>query len=194
MTLLILHGLYGNGPDHWQVWLAREAAAAGFDVCSPELPDPDTPTPGGWLAALDAALDQLQPAALQVAAHSLSCHLWSLRADRGDLAAARVLLVAPPAGPELAEVCPTFPATPLTAGPLLAACPDTTVVLGAGDPYRGDAVFRSTGLPTTLVPDGAHLNVDAGFGPWPHALRWVLGGDPPGAPLPDQSSSSREAV
>jgi hypothetical protein len=184
MSLLILHGLYGNGPGHWQGWLAGEAAAAGIDVHYPALPDKDAPTPEGWLAALDAELAALDPDALQVAAHSLACHLWARRAERDGVRAARVLLVAPPSARELAAVCPTFPATDLAAERLLAACSDTTLVLGEGDPYRPDHdAFRGTGLATRWLSGGGHVNVDSGYGEWPHALRWVLGGDPPGEPL-----------
>jgi predicted alpha/beta hydrolase family esterase len=190
MSLLILHGLYGNGPGHWQEWLAGEAAAAGMDVRYPALPEKDAPTPDAWLAALDAELADLDPDALQVAAHSLACHLWAMRAGRGDLRAARVLLVAPPSARELAAVCPTFPTTDLAAQPLLAACADTTLVLGEDDPYRpSQDAFRRTGVATQWLAGGGHINVDSGYGEWPHALRWVLGGDPPGERLADRPAT-----
>ncbi len=51
---LILHGLEGSGPGHWQPWLAERLAARGLEVEFPGLPDPSDPDPDAWLDALAA--------------------------------------------------------------------------------------------------------------------------------------------
>ena len=38
-NVLIVHGLGGSGPDHWQTWLASRLAARGVSVSYPDLPD-----------------------------------------------------------------------------------------------------------------------------------------------------------
>ena len=181
MSLLILHGLYGNEPEHWQTWLATEAPTLGFDVHYPEFPAPDTPNLDTWLTTLDSVLSNLIPDALMVVAHSLGCHLWMHRLARvPETKAARVLLVAPPQPQTLVEVSPELPGVQLDADPLRAACADTAVVLGEYDPYRPTADFIDPALPVYWVAGGGHLSVAAGFGPWPAVLAWSLGGPPPG--------------
>lgn len=181
MSLLILHGLYGNESDHWQTWLAAEAPKLSFDVHYPEFPTPDTPKLDAWLTTLDSVLSKLNPDALMVVAHSLGCHLWMHRLARvPETTAARVLLVAPPQPETLLPLCPDLPGVQLDAAPLFAACPDTAVVLGETDPYRPDSDFIDAELPTYWVADGGHLSVAAGLGPWPAVLAWALGGSPPG--------------
>lgn len=187
MTLLVLHGLAGNEAEHWQTWLVEQARLEGVEVSYPDLPDPDEPTAPSWLAAVAAVVGDIDVGSLDVVAHSLGCHLWahlvdalSGRSPRARLAR-RVLLVAPPGVPEVIEHIPSFEPARLD-GRLLRACPQTTLVLGGGDPWLADAEPLRRGLPVRTVADGRHLNVEAGYGPWPEMLSWVGGADPPGQP------------
>jgi len=41
---VILHGLDGNGPEHWQVWLTAQLTEAGREVRNPDLPDAAAPS------------------------------------------------------------------------------------------------------------------------------------------------------
>ena len=43
-SYLILHGLGGSGPGHWQTWLAARLRADSERVAYPDLPDPDLPS------------------------------------------------------------------------------------------------------------------------------------------------------
>jgi predicted alpha/beta hydrolase family esterase len=65
----------------------------------------------------------------------------------------------------------------VTAGRLRAAG-DTRLVAGDDDPYcPGGAAShygRPLGLDTGTVRDGAHLDLDAGYGSWPSILGWCL--------------------
>ena len=182
MRLLVLHGLYGNEPEHWQTWLAGRAAADGLQVSYPDLPDADAPTAGGWLAAVLPLLGRSED--LLVAAHSLGCHLWAhLSAREGRRLAQRVVLVAPPGAAEVRDEIPSFVPADWDGALLRRACTDTAVVLGESDDWLGDPEpVLATGLPVRVVPGGAHLSVPAGFGPWPAMLSWLHGGPPPGRP------------
>lgn len=90
----------------------------------------------------------------------------------------RVLLVAPPsasvlaglpeiAGFALAELDFTLP------GPIL-------LVAGDDDPYcpeGADTVYGGPlGVPTRILPGAGHLDMGAGYGPWPAVLDWCLDG------------------
>ena len=48
------------------------------------------------------------------------------------------------------------------------------------DPYCpecGDTIFgRPLGIETDVIEGAAHINVDAGYGPWPAVREWALTG------------------
>jgi predicted alpha/beta hydrolase family esterase len=178
---LILHGWQNHRPkDHWQHWLADRLTELGHDVTYPQLPDPDDPDLEVWLTELARHLADAAPDV--VVAHSASAVLWLHAVARGVPglgAVRRVLLVAPPSpsvlarNPEVAEFAPPAPEFTLP-GP-------TLLVAGDDDPYcpEGARVRYGDplGIPTRLLPGAAHLDLDAGYGPWPAVLEWSLDPD-----------------
>ena len=170
---LILHGLFGSGPDHWQHWLAERLAERGEDVVFPDLPDPDLPQLQPWLDALA----ELQPGGDDVViCHSLACLLWLHHRATAAPPAGRVLLVAPPSDDAgVREIDPFFPAPELHP----ALVPEARLVCADDDPYcpRGAATVygEPLGVPVDLLPGRGHLNPEAGLGPWPAVERWALG-------------------
>ncbi|MEU6376702.1 alpha/beta hydrolase [Streptomyces sp. NPDC046909] len=176
-SYLILHGWQNHRPEgHWQHWLADRLAELGHEVTYPQLPEPDDPDLEVWLGELARHLEQRPDVVL---AHSLSAVLWLHAVSRGIVKEGyveRVLLVGPPSPtvlaqyPEVAEFAPP---------PLEFALPGPTLlVAGDDDPYCAGgarAVYGDPlGLPTTLLPGAAHLDLDAGYGSWPSVLEWCL--------------------
>ncbi len=182
-SFLILHGYQGSGPQHWQTWLAGRLRRAGEQVAYPDLPLPDAPGLEAWRAALEQEL-RAMPGAPVVVCHSLACVLWLHHCAQPVLEggrAERVLLVAPPstAGAPRA-ILPFFP-VPLEPDAVAAAAGETVLVCGHDDPYcpegAGGVYGAPLGLPTHVLARGGHVNVEAGYGPWPEAEAWCLGGD-----------------
>lgn len=178
-TYLFLHGLEGSGEGHWQRWLASRLAGRGAAVAFPDLPDADDPDPAAWEGELGRVLGELDPRPV-VLAHSLGCLLWLRFASRAvGRIAERVLLVAPPAldgVPAVARFSDFEPEPPRVheaSGPIRVLCSDD-------DPYNPAGAVathaRPLGIPADVIPGGGHLNVDAGYGPWPLAERWALEG------------------
>lgn len=171
-SFLILHGLQGSGPGHWQSWLAARLRAAGERVSFPDLPDADMPSLPAWREALEVELDAL-PAPV-VVCHSLACLLWLHHvADGGNQA--RVLLVAPPSGSSgVPEVDPFLPAP-------LPRLDGARLVCSDNDPYcpEGAAALygEPLGIAVDLLPGDGHLNPEAGYGSWPAVEAWCLHGD-----------------
>ncbi len=179
---LLLHGLQGSGPDHWQTWLAGRLRDAGHAVRFPVLPEPDRPDPAAWDAALREELRAFGAGpGSTVIAHSLGCVLWLRHAVRAGAGAVveRVLLVAPPC-PEagVPEILPFFDVAP-TPEATAAAAEATRLVCSDDDPFcpPGAAARYCVVLllATDLLPGRGHLNPDAGLGPWPEAEAWSLG-------------------
>lgn len=208
---LILHGLGGSGPEHWQNWLAGELAHHGGSVDLPRFSSPDEPELSTWLDELRAHLAAMPaggsasaagsgPVAGSgsgsgsvervVVAHSLAVLLWLHHAagefDPG-LRVDRVLLVAPPA--------PDFAGEPLISGflhPVLdptvvrRAAVSTRLVVGEGDAYctvaQAKEMAEALRVEVDVIVGGGHLNVDAGYGEWGAVLKWVRSGRVPVTP------------
>jgi predicted alpha/beta hydrolase family esterase len=177
-SFLILHGLQGSGPGHWQTWLTARLRADGERVAYPDLPDADMPSPPAWRAVLEGELAALPAGEVIVVCHSLSCLLWLHHVAEGGAQAGRVLLVAPPsehAGvPEIAGFFPV---------PLPTLSDGARLVCSDNDPYcpEGAAALYGAplGIPVDVLAGAGHLNPDAGYGPWPDVEAWCLGGDRP---------------
>ena len=178
---LILHGYTGSGPGHWQSWLAERLSRRGHDVRFPTLPQPDSPHLDEWLSALGRELGDRDPDRLVVLAHSLGSLLWLHHVARHRARiATRVLLVAPP-GPHWSEPSVHgFSPAALDADGIRTSADETCLIGTADDPYCTEAELRDyaseAGLELVLLPDGGHLNTEAGFGPWPPVEDWALHG------------------
>jgi predicted alpha/beta hydrolase family esterase len=177
-SFLILHGLEGSGPDHWQSWLAERLRDRGERVAYPDLPDPYDPKPDEWLAALQPELAALEGDRV-VLCHSLGCLLWLLNARDGAVDVAdRVLLVAPPCTDRV-EAVVRFRPDGVTAEHARAAAAATRMLCSDKDEYCPAGAANTFGEPLELdyavVPGGGHLNPDAGYGPWPTVEAWALG-------------------
>jgi predicted alpha/beta hydrolase family esterase len=184
LRALILHGWQGSGPEHWQSWLAERLRLAGAHVQYPDLPDCDVPCPDRWGAALHRELRDLaaEPGERVVIAHSLGCVLWLREAARIRAAhrVDRVVLVAPPCpGAKVPELATFYP-TGADKAAIDAAAGQTRLVCSDDDAYcPGRGAATHWGAPLELVvdllPGAGHLNVEAGYGPWPEMEAWALG-------------------
>jgi predicted alpha/beta hydrolase family esterase len=180
---LILHGLGGSSLDHWQTWLAGRLGRLGAWVSYPEFPDSDNPSQRAWEQALERELAQLAAGAGErvVLCHSLGAVLWlrhSLRIEPTQRAD-RVLLVAPPGGPEADPAIVDFFPIGADGASVTVAAARTLLVCSDNDPYcpagAASVYGELLGIETEVIPGGGHLNPDAGYGPWPHVEAWCLG-------------------
>jgi predicted alpha/beta hydrolase family esterase len=180
---LILHGLTGSGPEHWQSWLTWRLRRGGHEVRFPELPDADHPQPEAWDAALREEIPRLGPGpGSVVVCHSLGSVLWlrhattARREDRVD----RVLLVAPPCEDAMVPELEPFLPAPLDAAAVARAAGLTRLVCSDDDPACRAGAARiygdALGIPVDLLPGRGHLNAESGLGPWPELEAWCLGG------------------
>jgi predicted alpha/beta hydrolase family esterase len=167
---LILHGLSGSGPEHWQTWLAERLRERGEDVAYPDLPDHDEPQLDAWLDVLNA---ERRPGDV-VVCHSLACALYLHHRDRGGPRAQRTLFVAPPCRDDIEVLQPFFP-VPLREG----LVPEAHLWCSDDDPYCPAGAVATyaepLGLPYDVFADGGHLNPETGYGPWALALEWCYG-------------------
>lgn len=180
---LVLQGWGGSPKPHWQAWLVDALRAAGKEVSFPDFPNMQTPLASEWLDSLHDAMRELSHRGT-VVCHSLAVPLWLHYISRYPATrVGRVLLVAPPGWEQFAacekEVRGFMP-VPLNRGQVAAVAPVTRLVCTNADPAcveRAALLYgEPLGVPVDLLPDVAkHINVAAGFGPWPQVLAWCLG-------------------
>jgi uncharacterized protein len=173
LTVLLLPGWQGSGPDHWQM---RWAKVHGYSVV--EQNDWQRPRRGDWLARLDEVVIDA-PSPVVLVAHSLGCILVSAWAvfSRHTAKVRAALLVAPGdvAQPGLQEVLPGW--LPIEGRPL----PFRSIVVGSdNDPYcsaeRAQQLARNWSAHWVGLGAAGHINADSSLGDWPqgHALLQTL--------------------
>jgi len=144
----------------------------------PQLPEPFDPQPDDWVPILRAELAAMRGERI-VLCHSLGCLLWLVHARDAESAVDRALLVAPPYREDVEPIMRFHRRAGAKPDDVRRAARLTRMACApAGDPYcpRGAVeVYGGLGLPADLIPGGAHLNADAGYGPWPAVEQWALG-------------------
>jgi uncharacterized protein len=170
IPILIVPGLGGSGSHHWQTYLERSFPGA-WRVQQDDWEQPDR---AAWTGRLTAAVEA-SPGAVLVA-HSLGCAVVAhMAAARPDLPVAAALLVAPAdvdreqSTPERFRGFAPMPCVPLPFR--------SVVVASTDDPHMTLARARAFAddWGAEFVDAGAlgHINVEAGFGPWPDGERML---------------------
>lgn len=154
---LILPGLQGSGPGHWQsLWQAINPRFIRVEQADWNTPDIDV-----WASTVVRAVRH-QPQRVVLVAHSFGC-LAALRASLVvDRQIAGALLVAP-ADPDKFGVEPLLPHSTLPF--------PSMVVASRNDPWMAfeKAARWAQRWDSTLVDlgDAGHINTEAGYGAWP---------------------------
>ncbi len=173
VDILIIPGLGGSGPDHWQSrWEAKLSTARMVqqdDWLRPQLAD--------WTQRIQNAVETATRPVLLVA-HSLGVAAVVHIAPRLPKQIVRgALLVAPPSEAKTREIDAIDQAfTPYPRDPL----PFPSLIVGSrNDPY---ATFSETedlgfawGSRCLDAGEAGHINVESGHGPWPEGLMSLAG-------------------
>ena len=162
VRVLLLPGLLGSGPDHWQSHWERTIPGCLRVVQR----DWETPALTDWVATLEAAVAGAGPEVVLVA-HSAACALVASWAGVTSRAVHGALLVAP-ADTEAGSF-PTGPAgwQPM---PLASLGFPSLVVASSNDEFvslERARVFASCwGSRLVEIGPAGHINTASGLGPW----------------------------
>ena len=167
---LIQPGWQNSGPHHWQTLWEDQLRHAAMRVSQQDWMVPERTA---WVAALEQAIRRTSSPVV-ILAHSIGCMATIFAIEAAPVAA--IVLVAP-ADAERSDApgaLHTF--TPIPMRPL--AVP-ALLVASDSDPYctldRAEAFAQAWKADLEIVPDGGHINAEAGFGPWPDG--WVIVGE-----------------
>ncbi len=166
--LLIVPGLHGSGPDHWQTWLqglhrsARRVEQA--DWSQADL--------AGWSQRIDDTLAAAGPGPWLAVAHSFGVLALLHHLARRPRSPVRAALLVAPANPDRFAVGPQLPQTRLRR--------PTTALLSDTDPWLPAPLALQWadrwGSRCVELGDAGHINVAAGYTMLPYAQRWVQAG------------------
>jgi len=168
VRVLVIPGLRGSGPAHWQTWLQGHFSKRATRVEQDDWAAADL---AAWSARIAATLAEAPPGPWVAVAHSFGC-----------LALAHHLLATPPAHAEdgIRAALLVAPADPsrfqLDDAPLQQRLRvPATLVASDTDPWmsadRAAGFARAWGSGFVNLGDAGHINADAGFGPLPPAKK-----------------------
>lgn len=159
-TILIVPGLHGSGPDHWQTWVERQLPNC-IRVIQSDWDDANLPR---WGARMRRELSRA-PGNIFIVAHSFGC-LAAVQAAFDYREHIAGLMLVAPADPDRFGVSNLIPARPLGV--------PGVVVASTNDPWmayeRAAEWADEWELDVINLGAAGHVNPSAGFGPWPKGL------------------------
>ncbi len=159
-TTLIVPGLHGSGPDHWQSWFERRipncVRVVQSDWASPNLPQ--------WSARLLRELNRAS-GRVWIVAHSFGCLAAVQTAADYSERIAGLMLVAP-ADPSRFDVQDDIAERTLEVPSILVASTNDRWM--SFD--RAAAWAEAWGSELLSLGTAGHVNVEAGYGAWPRGL------------------------
>lgn len=171
--ILLIPGLGGSGPDHWQSRWASKLSTAQVV----EQADWHNPSLTAWTQRIIDAVEQAQRPVLLVA-HSLGVPAVIHAAPKLKAGAVRgAFLVAPPSetgAAKLPKVDPAF--APFPRDPL----PFPSLVVASRNDHHGsyneiEELGFAWGSHCLDAGEAGHINSESGHGPWPEGLMSLAG-------------------
>jgi predicted alpha/beta hydrolase family esterase len=157
--VLVVPGLNGSGPEHWQSWIEPLLGASRVEQADWSQPDIEL-----WSARVADAIVQAR-GRVWLVAHSFGCLASAVAAQTMGERVAGALFVAP-ASPDKFGVTERIPASPLPFPLVLAA--------SRNDPWMKflAAATWAECWGAQLVDLGkvGHVNTESGHGAWPEGL------------------------
>lgn len=173
-SLIIVPGWRDSGPGHWQSLWAEQLPGA----VRVQQDDWITPSRSAWLASIGRSILE-QPGKVVVVAHSLGC-IATTHLPPEVAARIRGALLVAPADPERRAVLADFSPAPSQALPYR-----SIIVASSNDPFCpvrvAGAYARAWGSEFVRLQKAGHINVEAGFGPWPLGVALLQSLTGPGA-------------
>ncbi len=181
-NILIIPGLHGSGPDHWQTWFESRLPESQR-VVQEDWTDPHLPR---WAGSVRHAIN-VAVGPVWLIAHSFGC-LAAAHAARDYPGKVAGLMLVAPADPDKFHVTEMLPSEEF-------ACP-SVVVASTNDPWMRltRSAYWADIWGSRFISLGAagHINADSGYGQWADGmeifeqLRNASAGQPLGSMTPTE--------
>lgn len=178
MTILIIHGIGGHAGIHWQQWLHDELIKNGYAVLMPNLPNSDHPDRKEWLQIIKDEIKDIDPQELIIVGHSLGATtaLDLLEEINGKVKG--LISVSGFAEDYGVQMNSYFLSEKhIDFSKVKEHVENSFVIFGDNDPYVPQNELQSVadqlGVVPKIIPNGGHLNADAGFTTFPYLLEII---------------------
>jgi predicted alpha/beta hydrolase family esterase len=165
---LIVPGLGGSGPDHWQTYF--ESTGTNFHRIIQK--DWDAPDINEWVETIDNAISAYDPQTVVLVGHSLGCPTIATWASYTSEKIKGALLVAPP---DIEAFQKKLHITLFKNLPTDKIQFPTIVVASTNDHWSGiqkaEWNARQWGSEFINIGEAGHINDQSGFGKWEEGLK-----------------------
>jgi len=159
-TTLIVPGLFGSGPDHWQSWFERQIPGCARVVQS----DWSTPDLASWSAGLRHELSRA-PGRVWIVAHSFGCLATVNVVSESSERISGLMLVAPADPARFGLETVMSGNMPGVHSVLVASTNDSWMSID-----KAAACAEAWGSELINLGAVGHINVSSGHGAWPRGL------------------------
>lgn len=170
VTVVIIHGAYGNPEENWFPWLATEVEKIGHRALVPAFPTPEGQDPDAWRQVFEAEVGHIDGAMILVG-HSLAPAFILSLLESASQPAKGTFLVSGFLGllglEDFDPINEAFVCREFDWRRVRENAGVVHVYNSDNDPYvpldRGSELARNLGVDVTIIPGGRHINSSAGF-------------------------------
>lgn len=178
-TILIFHGIGGDSQENWFPWLKAELEKQKHRVIVPNFPHPDTPKLDEWLTHIKKYEDSIDTDTVFVG-HSLggSFALRLLETMNHPIRATFLIAsVWETQENEYAPLMTSFTEAPYDWKTIQKNGGDMHIIHSDDDAYLplsyAEELHKNLECRMTIIPEGKHLNTEAGFKEFPALLDFI---------------------
>lgn len=175
MTVLILHAIGSHAGAHWEQWLHDELVTQGHTVLMPNLPDAEHPNRATWLATVQNLVKDVPTHELVLVGHSLGV-VTALDFIEHSPTDVRALVSVAGFGKDYSAELNSYFVSERVIDfvKVRQKVGKSFVFYGDNDPYVPQEVLADLAtkldVAPTVIPNGGHLNTDAGYTTFPELL------------------------
>jgi len=178
MKVLIIHGIGGRAGIHWQKWLHDESGKLGHSVIMPALPGADHPNRQIWLGTIIRAVGDAKLSELVIVGHSLGVTTAIDFVEQANGPIKALVSVSGFIYDYGAELNSYFlKLKSVDFDKVRRNLSQSFVLFSDNDPYVPQKALNEVALQLDvspiIIPDGGHLNAEAGFTTFPKLLEII---------------------
>ena len=173
----IIHGAYGKPEENWIPFVRDGLQESDYIVHAPQFPTPEEQNYDNWLSVITPHLDKFTEETVLVG-HSIGATFALCILEKLEVTIAKTVLVSGFLGnlnnEQFDSINHTIAERDFAWSLIQANSRQFFVVHGDNDPYvpteKASELSQHLSVPPIMIPNGGHLNADAGFTEFPLLL------------------------
>lgn len=176
-NIIIIHGTGGSPNGNWFQWAAKELQSRGHNVIVPRMPTPENQSADNWHRALADAVGEIGPGTILIG-HSCGATFLLHVLENLEHPITQSIFISgfiDILGNEFFDnLNRTFVEHDFDWTRIRANAGQINILHGDNDPYvplpAAERLANGLQTPITVIPNGGHLNSDAGYTEFPQIL------------------------